>query len=128
MSWARRSSRARFGPSTSAVTGSLHARIDAPDDPAGPADRDRVQGHAQVAGQDGRLLGVERLGDGRLVVAVGQEHEHLLLGRRDQECIESHRDRIADVRAVVARPRRAHRVDGSSKKAWSRVGGHASSG
>ena len=76
----------------------------------------------------GRLLGVERVRDGRLVVAVGQEHEDLFLGGRDQECLEPHGDRVADVGAVV--PGRADRTAAivSSRKAWSRIGGHARSG
>ena len=67
-----------------------------------------MHGHAPVASQDGRLLGVERVGDGRFVVAVGQEDEDLLLGGRDQECLEPHRDRVTDVRAIV--PGRADRT------------------
>ena len=46
-SWASRSSKGRFGPSTSAGRGKL--RIDAPDDPADSTDRDRVQRHTKLA-------------------------------------------------------------------------------
>ena len=65
----------------------------------------------EIAGQPGRLLGVSRLRDGRLVVAVGQEHENFFLGRHGQERLESHNNRVTDIGAVVARPRRSHRRD-----------------
>ena len=105
-----------MGPSTSGNDRHLDAWIDAPQPSADPPDRDRVHGHPQVACQNRGLLGIERVGAGRLVVAVGQEDENLLLRGGDQKCIEPPRNRVADVRAVVARPRRPHRADRFQQK------------
>ena len=113
-----------LGPSTSPSAGRSRwgsmPRRRASDSP----DRDRMQGDAQVAGQHCGLHGIERLRTGRLVVAVGQEHEHLLLRRRNQESIETHSDRIADVGSVVLRPRHGAR----SPPIRSGTGGRGSEG
>ena len=88
--------------------GEVGLGVVAVDDPACFADGDRVQRHPEVAGQLGGAHGVERVGHGRLVVAVGQEDQDLLRGSRPPERVERPGERVADVGAVVARPGRPH--------------------
>ncbi len=85
----------------------LRLGIDAVNDSAGPADRNGVQRHAQFAGQHGGLLGVERPWNGRLVVAIGQEHQDFLLGGGVEQGIEPPGDRVADIGPVIPRPAQA---------------------
>ncbi len=64
----------------------------------------------------GGFLGVKRVRNAGFVVAVGQEDEDLLLGRRDQQCLEPQRNRVTDVRAIVPRPCRSHCRDRFQQK------------
>ena len=108
--------------------GQVGARIGAVHDAAGTADGDRVQCHAQVSRQGRRLLRIERMRDRRVVVAVGQEHEHLLARGRLSKGLED--QVIASPMFVPSSPGRAARIAsaGSTRKRWSSVGGQASRG
>ena len=99
------------------VTLSSGPRIDTLHHSAGSPDRDRVHCHAEITGQIGGLLWIKWLWDGRLIVAVGQEHEDFSLWGCGQKSIKAPGDRITDVCAVVTRSCRPHGTDGFLQKA-----------